>query len=933
MNAFRDELLTAGLGSSAELQRLALQKWPGEVLGFDALLRLRWANDRALQALGAAGQPQPVGRGWEELRLPWPLLPEDFDQVLSGQEYRLSAATLGQRMGRMQTVDVLLTPLKSGEEVQGVLLTSEQVPALDARVALASAQAGQWQRDLATGLGSIDAGWCEALKLDPCSGVDHASRWEQQIHPDDIEEYRRRWQQLLSGALAEFETEFRILTLDHEWLWVLQRGRAVRFEGRSPVLVAGVCLEIDRRKREETAARSNESRLATALWGAQAAFWQWHVPTNQRTMSPLWNAMTGYRREQWNAEADPWRVRIHPEDQQRVREHIDAYLHNGADSLEYEYRLRTANGQWKWLLDRGRAVEWDLEGRPAVIMGVALDIDAQKRAEMELRASENRLQTAVWGANMGLWELDFSVERTRWVNDWCSQYGIDPCDGGDHVNRWDAHIHEADVTEAARRFAEHVAGKEDYYDAEYRVMTDFGAWRWIYERGRVTERDADGKALRIVGVCMDIDARRQEEMRQHFTQPWLAQALTMARAGMWHWDVLTGQMICTSTYYRLFGTDPDDSRGDRHFWSRRMHPEDLQRMRGLGDGLISGGQESFDTEYRMLSADGEWLWVHDCAHVAARDASGKATSVIGFITDCTARHENLEALRASELRFRCATMAIQGLIYEVDYERDHAVRFGTETLLGLPPDAIAPDRGSWLALVHPDDVAGFLAQRPGHGPRSEVDQLEYRLRHRDGHYVRVRDYAMTMRLTEQQAPHRIGFIQDISEEHRRDERLRAQIGVFDALREGVLLVDRHWRVRMSNASSHQLLGSDGDAVRGALLPDLLGADAAHWLPICAEMDTDPDNRRDHSFTVTCHPRPDVNLPCSLLLRAIVVDEQRSYIALLQPLPGAGVLPSLLGHDTALAIPVVGGSGAVAGAGGAVTADADQHQSGAIQAAN
>ena len=229
--------------------------------------------------------------------------------------------------------------------------------------------------------------------------------------------------------------------------------------------------------------------------------------------------------------------------------------------------------------------------------------------------------------------------------------------------------------------------------------------------------------------------------------------------------------------------------------------------------------------------------------------------------------------------------------------------------------------------------SGFLALRPGQGPLSDVDQLEYRLRHRDGHYVRVRDYAMTMRLTAQHSPHRIGFIQDISEEHGRGERLRMQIGVFDALREGVLLVDRQWRVRMSNASAHQLLGTDAAAIKGALLPDLLGADAAHWLPICAEMDTDPDNRRDHSFTVTCHPRPDVNLSCSLLLRAIVVGEERSYIALLQPLLAASVLPALLGHDSAPAIPVVGGSSPVADAGGGAAGHPDQPRSGTIQAAN
>src|ERR1700689_5455186 len=78
-----------------------------------------------------------------------------------------------------------------------------------------------------------------------------------------------------------------ILTADNRWVWILQRGRVVaRNADGTPERVIGICLDIDRRKREETASKANESRLATALWGARAAFWQWHLPTDIRTMSP-----------------------------------------------------------------------------------------------------------------------------------------------------------------------------------------------------------------------------------------------------------------------------------------------------------------------------------------------------------------------------------------------------------------------------------------------------------------------------------------------------------------------------------------------------------------------------------------------------------------------------------------------------------------------
>ena len=47
------------------------------------------------------------------------------------------------------------------------------------------------------------------------------------------------------------------------------------------------------------------------------------------------------------------------------------------------------------------------------------------------------LETAAWGAGIGLWETNFITDTTRWFNDWCDRHDIDPCDGDEHVDRWD----------------------------------------------------------------------------------------------------------------------------------------------------------------------------------------------------------------------------------------------------------------------------------------------------------------------------------------------------------------------------------------------------------------------------------------------------------------------------------------------------------------
>ncbi len=559
------------------------------------------------------------------------------------------------------------------------------------RRALAAAQIGAWSRHLGTGAGHVDPAWCQSLGLDPCQGDDHFERWARRIHPDDAGRFLRSNSDLLSApaAKAEFELEYRILTLDSRWLWVLQRGRITRrsSDGR-PLEAAGICIEIDARKRAEVEAHENESRLATALWGAQASFWQIHRPSDTAIRSPLWYAMTGYSREAWEDRPKPWFSRIHPEDQAVVQRLIDEHLDGRSQSLELKYRIRCANGAWKWIMDRGRVVEWDFDGQPISAIGVSMDIDEQKRAEIALRSSEMRLETAIWGAGVGLYELDCPSGATRWLNDWCQRFDIEPCDGPDHVDRWDSNIHPEDLPAARARFSAHLEGREEYYDAEYRIRTLSGDWRWLFERGRVVERDAAGVALRLVGTCMDIDERKRAEVSAEASQQRLQFALEGARGCLWEWDVQ--KQVFNDAYYLLHGVDPAEGRKDPEFWRNRAHPDDVARILDEDRAVIEGTLEFCNCDYRIRHADGQWRWMVDRFRAEARDANGRATRLVGFAIDVTAEVSAREALRKSEAVLKAVTINTPAWLLLLDHE--YGIRFinrpfrarQVEELIGLP---------------------------------------------------------------------------------------------------------------------------------------------------------------------------------------------------------------------------------------------------------
>jgi PAS domain S-box-containing protein len=680
-----------------------------------------------------------------------------------------------------------------------------QLPA-EFRSALELAQAAVWDWRLPHDRFQVDEAWTRALGIDVPVDAMAVEQWKRRIHPDDLGAFVAAAESCQHGG-DRFECEYRLLAAGHRWLWVLHRGRVVQREREGGAArITGLLLDIDRRKSEEVARSDSESRLATALWGARAAFWQWHVPSNTRTASPLWLAMTGYSRAQWEAMPNPWFSNLHSDDRERVDRQLLEHAQGERDSVEFEYRFRTASDEYRWMQDRGRAVEWDLQGRPVLVIGVTLDIDVAKRAEAHLASSEHMLETAAWGAGIGLWETNFVTDTTRWFNDWCDRHDIDACDGTSHVHRWDENLHPDEGPDAVRKFSEHIAGKAEYYDAEYRVRTRSGTWRWVFERGRVVERDANGKALRMLGVCMDLDENKVAGRLANARNERVEVALQLTTAGVWDWDVEHGLTNHTDGYYRVFGVDPAFGRANVSTWRQLLGTDPDNELENFRNRLrrVDPGTHLLETEYRFRHTDGSWHWALDRAVVVDRTPDGGTRRVLGLVVDITARKIRETALSASDQRFRAAAREMRGVVYEIDAETGIATRDGVERVLGYGPGEIGDHMDDWLEFVHPEDRPhlGHRSPEADVDPDSQPTAISYRIRHKDGHYVTLLDSPCHVKDAAGRTLRIVGMGIDISEQARAQEALRASQELLQMVAAGtgdwLILVDADRRVQFIN---------------------------------------------------------------------------------------------------------------------------------------
>ncbi|TDX38300.1 PAS domain S-box-containing protein/diguanylate cyclase (GGDEF)-like protein [Halanaerobium congolense] len=137
------------------------------------------------------------------------------------------------------------------------------------------------------------------------------------------------------------------------------------------------------------------------------------------------------------------------------------------------------------------------------------DITESKEREKELKEVKERLELAVSGANIGIWDWNVEEENIHFNENWAKMLGYELSELENNLNTWLNLVHPDDKEQALKDLENHLEGKTEKYYNEHRLKTKSGSWKWIRDIGKVTERDEAGNAIRIVGVHIDIDREKR----------------------------------------------------------------------------------------------------------------------------------------------------------------------------------------------------------------------------------------------------------------------------------------------------------------------------------------------------------------------------------------------------------------------------------------
>ncbi|MDN4545241.1 EAL domain-containing protein [Pseudomonas sp. C32] len=338
------------------------------------------------------------------------------------------------------------------------------------------------------------------------------------------------------------------------------------------------------------------------------------------------------------------------------------------DSDQLNQKLAQEIDQRRRAEDELRQIQIELESRVAQR---SLELDAANQA---LSKSEARLALALKASELGLWDWNLQTDEVHHTQIQ-ELFGLEP----DHVTAMLRHLkprlHPDDLPALRRALVEHLKGRSEDYQVEYRVRHGAGHWVWIEDRGRAVERSANGRVIRMVGTRRDISVSKAMEEQQQLA----ATVFEAASEGIVIFDPQYALLAVNQAFSQVTGYDIEEILG-RNVVELPCSRDARRHYATIHQALEQHG--SWQGELVETRKNGEmypqWLQLN-----MVRDPRGRVSHIVGFFADLSARRESEERMRYLTHYDELTGLANRSLFRERLSEAHQRVRQGGYRSLAL----------------------------------------------------------------------------------------------------------------------------------------------------------------------------------------------------------------------------------------------------------
>lgn len=193
----------------------------------------------------------------------------------------------------------------------------------------------------------------------------------------------------------------------------------IRDKTRDIVYIVLTFTDVTKLENLERAFEENKDRLQLALEGGDLGTWDWDITANKVTYNERWANMLGFNLEE--VYELKWKNLLHPDDKEEAVRKLNDLIEGKIENYESEFRLKTKDGSWHWILDRGKVVEWDSSSNPTRIAGTHIDINERRINEEKLRTNEAKYRRLIENAPVGIGII--ADEKVVFINEELARIG------------------------------------------------------------------------------------------------------------------------------------------------------------------------------------------------------------------------------------------------------------------------------------------------------------------------------------------------------------------------------------------------------------------------------------------------------------------------------------------------------------------------------
>ncbi len=567
---------------------------------------------------------------------------------------------------------------------------------------------------------------------------------------------------------------------------VLISASVIYDDNREPIGTVGFATDVRDRKRAEEELQGARQRFEHVLAVSPTIIYTTQMSGDFACtfVSDNVEIILGYTPEEMLTDPKHWPDRLHPEDARRVLDELPPLIEVGAGTIEYRFRL--SDGKYLWIQDTFQVVHDD-EGRPLELVGAWANISKRKHAEQkalkanaELQETKRSLIRLIESSPDAIISTDKDGSITLFNEGAETLLGFraDEVVGRNVSILYGGAAGANEVLREMQKRGGTVSGLETMLWGKdgAGIPVQVSASLLFDDRGEqigtvgfaTDQRERKRAQEELQKAYDDLEERVEERTIELQTARERLQYLLTVTPGIMYTNEATGNFRCTFVSQNVgpvMGFSEWEMLEDHDFWRNRLDPDDAGSVFQKMTPLIEKGGGTL--EYRFRHRDGHYVWIQDTFRVV-RDESGRPFEIVGSWADITDRKRVEKALgerMALMNDLQNLVAASPAVIYTTKAAGDFACTFVSENLLstmGYAPWEMREDPKFWSKRLHPDDADRVFSQMAGL-IEAGAGTIEYRFRHRGGHYIWIQDTFTVTREKDGSPKELVGSWADISD--------------------------------------------------------------------------------------------------------------------------------------------------------------------------